>query len=106
MVLLRPVLQLQLQVKVKIRNHYYRRGMYKIPLYQPPTDLNVKKISTRERIKDMYLCLRVTSGKEDKLALQKCNLGNKHLYLIPEIHTVAPVVDDGPTNYKNSMLIP
>ena len=65
--------------------------MYKIPIYQPPTDLMVKRINTKERIKDMYLCLRIAHAKHDKLNYVKCNPSNKHLYLIPDIHTFAPV---------------
>ena len=64
--------------------------MFKVPLYQPPTDLNAKNLPNQERIKDLYLCMRVTHAKNDKLKEVKCNPGNKHLYVIPEMHSNAP----------------
>lgn len=42
--------------------------MYKIPLYQPPTDLNIKNIPNQKRIKDLYLCMRIAYAKNDKLS--------------------------------------
>jgi hypothetical protein len=39
----------------------------------------------------MYVCLRVAHARDDALNQVKSNPSNKHLYLIPEIHTLAPV---------------
>eukprot|EP00347_Sterkiella_histriomuscorum_P019800 403340250 len=74
----------------ELQTFQLKRGMYKIPLYQPPTDLNMKNLSNQDRIKDLYLCLRVTHAKNDTLQSHKCTPSAKHLYLIPEIHADAP----------------
>ena len=68
--------------------------MYKIPMYQPPTDLTISNIHRKSRLQDMYLCLRVTSSKDDPLSKHKVTPSTKHLYMIPEIHTLAPKLDD------------
>ena len=42
----------------------------------------------------MYVCMRVTQAKDDKLSLMKNNPAYKHQYVIPEIHTLAPISDE------------
>lgn len=65
--------------------------MFKVPMYMPPTDLMIKNLDQKERIKDLYVCIRVAHAKHDKIANLKCSPNNKHLYLIPSIHSNAPL---------------
>ena len=80
--------------------------MWKVPIYNPPTDLKIANIGNYDRIKDLYICLRVVHGKDDKLASVKCSPSNKHMYLIPELHSNAPVkVNIDKDDFQNSKIV-
>lgn len=53
-----------------------------------------KNMGSKERIKDFFVCLRVAYGKHDDLSNMKTLPSNKHLYLIPTIHSYAPVLGE------------
>jgi hypothetical protein len=69
-----------------------KRGTYKLPLYKPPTiiNLDVRDIPKLDRIKDTMLWMRVAHPKDDEINEVRCEPAYYHIYYVPEIHNIAP----------------
>jgi hypothetical protein len=72
-----------------------KRGTYKIPLYKPPTIINMdpRDIPQLERIKDTMVWLRIAHPREDEINEVRCEPSYYHIYYVPEIHNIAPKVE-------------
>jgi hypothetical protein len=75
--------------------HDLKRGTYKVPIYKPPTiiNLDVRDIAHLERIPDTMIWMRVAFPKEDEYSEIRCDPSFYHIYYIPEIHNFAPKID-------------
>jgi len=75
--------------------HDLKRGTYKVPIYKPPTivNLDVRDIPNLERIPDTMVWMRIAFPKEDEYSEIRCDPSVYHIYYIPEIHNFAPKVD-------------
>lgn len=75
--------------------HDLKRGTYKVPIYKPPTiiNLDVRDIPHLDRIPDTMVWLRVAFPKEDEFSEIRCDPSYYHIYYIPEIHNFAPKID-------------
>ena len=75
--------------------HDLKRGVYKVPIYKPPTLINLdfRDLANLERIPDTMVWLRITFPKEDEYSEIRCDPSHYHMYTIPEIHNFAPEID-------------
>jgi len=75
--------------------HDLKRGKYKVPIYKPPTiiNLDVRDIPQLERIPDTMIWMRIAFPKEDELSEIRCDPAYYHIYSVPEIHNFAPKID-------------
>lgn len=71
-----------------------KRGTYKLPLYKPPTIINIdtRDIPSLERIKDTMIWMRVAHPRDDELNDVRCEPAYYHLYYVPEVHNIAPKI--------------
>ena len=75
--------------------HDLKKGTYKIPLYKPPTiiNLDVRDLPHIERLPDTMVWTRIAFPKEDDLSEIRCDPSHYHTYYLPEIHNFAPKVE-------------
>lgn len=75
--------------------HDLKRGTYKVPIYKPPTivNLDVRDIPALDRIPDTMVWMRIAFPKEDEYSEIRCDPSVYHIYYIPEIHNFAPKID-------------
>ena len=75
--------------------HNLKRGTYKVPIYKPPTIINLdfRDLPNLERIPDTMIWMRVAYPKDDEFSEIRCDPSHYHMYTIPEIHNFAPKID-------------
>jgi hypothetical protein len=75
--------------------HDLKRGTYKVPIYKPPTviNLDVRDIPNLDRIPDTMVWMRIAFPKADEFSEIRCDPSFYHIYYIPEIHNFAPKID-------------
>ena len=75
--------------------HDLKRGTYKVPIYRPPTIINIdtRDISTLDRISDTMAWIRITHPQNDEFSEVRCDPSYYHVYTIPEIHNFAAKIE-------------
>ena len=75
--------------------HKLKRGTYKVPLYKPPTIINLdfRDLPNLECIPDTMVWMKVAYPKDDEFSEIRCDPSHYHMYTIPEIHNFAPKID-------------